>query len=111
MDRRIELVIAEMEAQISRPWTTRELAALVNLSESRLRHFFKQETGSTPAQFLRASRIRKAEVLLRTTFLSIKEICSLVGLNTGSHLVREFKRIYGKTPTAYRHSVTPAKNR
>jgi transcriptional regulator GlxA family with amidase domain len=104
MDRRIEIVIAEMEAQISWPWTTAELAALVNLSESRFRHFFKQETGCTPAQFLRARRIEQVEVLLRTTFLTIKQISILVGLKGGSQLVREFKKIYGVTPTTYRQA-------
>jgi len=102
MDRRIEIVIAEMEAQISRAWTTAELAALVNLSESRFRHFFKQETGRTPTQFLRARRIERVEVLLCTTFLTIKQISTLVGLKGGSQLVREFRKVYGMTPTAYR---------
>jgi len=104
MDRRIEIVVAEIEAQISWPWTTAELALLVNLSESRFRHFFKQETGYTPAQFLRARRIEKVEVLLLTTFLTIKEISSLVGLKGGSQLVREFKKAYGMTPTTYRQA-------
>ncbi len=104
MDRRIEIVIAEMEAQISRPWTTAELAALVNLSESRFRHFFKQETSCTPAQYLRARRIEKVAVLLRTTFLTIKQISSVVGLKGGSQLVREFRKVYGVTPTSYRQT-------
>ncbi|HKE58330.1 MAG TPA: AraC family transcriptional regulator [Pyrinomonadaceae bacterium] len=104
MDRRIEIVIAEMEAQISRSWTTAELAALVNLSESRFRHFFKHETGCTPAQFLRARRIELAEVFVRKTFLTIKQISTLVGLKSGSQLVREFKKVYGVTPTTYRQT-------
>jgi transcriptional regulator GlxA family with amidase domain len=110
MDRRIELVIAEMEAQISWPWTTAELAGLVNLSESRFRHFFKQETGLTPAQFLRARRIEKAEVLLRTTFLTIKQVSTKVGLKSGSQLVREFRKVYGVTPTTYRRAMISRKH-
>jgi transcriptional regulator GlxA family with amidase domain len=104
MDRRIEVVITSMEAQCSRSWEVAELANLVNLSGSRLRHLFKQETGTTPAQYLKAVRLRKAGMLLRTTFMSVKEIAMTVGLTTASYFVREFRKSYGMTPTAYRNS-------
>ena len=105
MDRRIEVVISNMEAQCSRAWEVAELATLVNLSGSRLRHLFKQETGTTPAQYLKTVRLRKASVLLRTTFMSVKEIAITVGLTTASYFVREFRKSYGMTPTEYRNSA------
>jgi transcriptional regulator GlxA family with amidase domain len=104
MDRRIEVVISSMEAQPAKAWETTELADLVNLSGSRLRHLFKQETGTTPAQYLKAIRLKEAEVLLRTTFMSIKEIAMTVGLTTASYFVREFRKSYGMTPTEFRNS-------
>jgi len=106
MDRRIEVVVSNLESRISKSWEIGELAHLVNLSGSRLRHLFKQETGKTPAQYLKHLRLEKAELLLRTTFLTVKEITNEVGLATGSHFVREFKRVYGAAPTAYRSSVS-----
>jgi AraC family transcriptional regulator of arabinose operon len=109
MDRRIEVVISRMESQISTSLEFRELALLVNLSPSRLRHLFKSETGKTPPQYLKQLRLQKAELLLRTTFLSVKEIANRVGLPMASHFVREFKKAYGATPTTYRSSkhLTP----
>ena len=112
MDRRIEVVISKMEGQISKSWEIGELARLVNLSASRLRHLFKTETGKTPAQYLKHRRLQTAELLLRTTFLTVKEIANRVGLTTGSHFVREFKKVYGVAPTTYRNSPglsTPAR--
>jgi two-component system response regulator YesN len=85
--------------------TLEELGRQVNLSASRLRHIFKQQTGKTPAQYLKDLRLRQAELLLRTTFLSVKQITSRVGLTTGSHFVREFKRVHGMAPTAYRRLI------
>jgi len=105
MDRRIELVISEMEADTSRSWDTATLASMVNLSPSRFRHLFKQETGTSPAQYLKDFRLHKAEAMLRTTFLTVKEIVKQVGLGSNTHFVRDFRNIHGMTPTAYRRAV------
>lgn len=104
MDRRIELLIAKMESDTAAAWNVTNLAALVNLSPSRLRHLFKEEIGTTPANYLKNLRLRRAEFLLSTTFLSVKEIVTQVGLGSGSHFVREFKRIRGTSPTNYRRA-------
>ncbi len=112
MDRRIEVVISKMEGQISKSWEIGELARLVNLSASRLRHLFKRETGKTLAQYLKYHRLQRAELLLRTTFLTVKEIANQVGLTTSSHFVREFKKVYGAAPTTYRSTplrTTPSR--
>jgi transcriptional regulator GlxA family with amidase domain len=105
MDRRIELVIAKIDTETSNTWDTATLAGLVSLSSSRFRHLFKQETGTTPAQYLKDFRLRKAEVMLRTTFLSVKEVLKQVGLGSNSHFVHDFRKIHGLTPTAYRRKV------
>jgi len=106
MDRRVKLVIEQIEADVSRAWDTARLAAGVNLSASRFRHLFKEETGVTVTEYLRERRLERAEVLLRTTFMTIKEVLSESGLTSMSHFVQYFKRRYGLTPTAYRkHSA------
>ena len=105
MDRRIELIASKIKANTAAPWDIPALAALVNLSPSRFRHLFKQETGTTPAQYLKEFRLRKAEKMLRTTFLSVKQIVKKVGLGSNSHFVHDFRRIHGMTPTAYRRTL------
>ena len=77
----------------------------MNLSPSRFRHLFKQEIGTTPAQYLKEFRLRKAEKMLRTTFLSIKQILEQVGIASNAHFVRDFRQKYGMTPTAYRRTI------
>ena len=102
MDRRIQVIISLMESRVSTRQDIRELAQEVNLSPSRLRHLFKLEMKRTPAQYLKHLRMQKAEMLLRTTFLSVKEIISRIGMTNSSHFVREFKKIYSAPPTKYR---------
>jgi AraC family transcriptional regulator of arabinose operon len=102
MDRRIENIITTMEedpgsCEIS------ALAESISLSVSRFRHLFKQETGSTPARYLKIIRMTKAELLIRTTFFPIKEILIKVGLSSDSHFWREFRQTYGMSPAEYRH--------
>jgi AraC family transcriptional regulator, arabinose operon regulatory protein len=105
MDRRIELVIAEIESDVARAWETAELAAFVNLSASRFRHLFKEEAGVSPGSYLRERRLERAEFLLRTTFLSIKEVMSEAGMSSMSHFVSYFKKRYGVSPSAYRKQL------
>jgi AraC family transcriptional regulator, arabinose operon regulatory protein len=106
MDRRIELIITKIKARPAAAWDTSTLGDIVNLSPSRFRHLFKEETGASPAQYLKELRLRRAEKLLRTTFLSIKQILKQVGLTSNAHFVRDFRRLYGATPTAYRRTIT-----
>ena len=106
MDRRIELIISKLKARPAAAWDTSTLGDLVNLSPSRFRHLFKEETGTSPAQYLKELRIRRAEKMLRTTFLSIKQILKQVGLTSNAHFVRDFRKIYGTTPTAYRRTIS-----
>jgi AraC family transcriptional regulator, arabinose operon regulatory protein len=106
MDRRIELVISKIKSETAVAWNTPAFAALVNLSPSRFRHLFKQETGTSPAQYLKAFRMRRAAAMLRTTFLSVKQVLKQVGITSNTHFVRDFKNIYGLTPTAYRRTIS-----
>ena len=46
--------------------------------------------------------MERAKHLLESSFLSIKEIGHLVGLNDESHFVRDFKKAYGLSPKCYR---------
>ena len=105
MDRRIELVISRIKSESATAWDSTTLATLVNLSPSRFRHLFKQETGMGPAQYLKEYRVRKAEKMLRTTFLSVKQVLKHVGIGSNAHFVRDFRKTYGMTPTAYRRTV------
>ena len=102
MDRRIELVTSLLENDTSRAWDTHTLATLVNLSRSRFRHLFKQQTGTSPRQYLRELRFRKAEFMLATTFMSVKEIAEAIGLVSLTHFMKDFKQRHGMTPREYR---------
>ena len=101
-DPRVRKVISLMEENYHRELSLDVLARSVRLSRWHLGHLFKNEVGDSPSRYLRALRMRRAGVLLATTFLTVKEIMYRVGVRDQSHFAKDFKSIYGLTPTEYR---------
>jgi transcriptional regulator GlxA family with amidase domain len=102
MDRRIERVINTMESDPAL-CTPRALAASIRLSNSRFRHLFKQEVGTTPAKYIKQLRLQKAALLLTTTYDPLKTILRKVGLTSSTHFLRDFREMYGMSPGEYRN--------
>lgn len=103
MDRRIHLVTRTMQTDPT--WSLDKLdsfAASMNLSVSRLRHLFKEECGVPPSRYWKLLQLRKARSLLEESFLSVKQVMADVGLNDLSHAVRDYKALYGLTPSQTR---------
>ena len=94
-----------MEGDPSRNFTLGKMAESVNLSAPYFCYLFKTITGVPPAKYLKSLRMQEAAMLLTTTFLSVKEIVTRIGITDESHFVRDFKRLYGMTPSEYRHSA------
>ena len=105
MAQRIKRVIDMMQGDPSKTFTLGKMAESVNLSAPYFCFLFKSITGVSPAKYLKTLRMRQAAMLLTTTFLSVKEIVRRVGLADDSHFVRDFKRLYGRTPSEYRHQA------
>ena len=105
MPERVQRVIELMRDDPRRNFTLSKMAESANLSPPYFCYLFKQITGVPPAKYLKSLRLEHAATLLTTTFLSVKEIVSRVGLTDESHFVRDFKRKFGLTPSEYRNSA------
>ena len=79
-----------------------DLALKSNLSESRLRHLFKEETGVRLGHLLIEQRLLKAAMLLAGTRLRIKEIAGAVGYRHTSSFTRAFEKRFEQAPQTYR---------
>ena len=104
MAERVKRVIELMHGDPSRSFTLGRMAKSVNLSPPYFCYLFKTVTGVPPAKYLKSLRMNQAATLLTTTFLSVKEIARCVGLTDESHFVRDFKRLYGLTPSEFRNN-------
>ena len=108
MAERVKRVIELMQGDPSRTFSLGDMAETVNLSPPYFCYLFKSITGVPPARYLKSLRMQYAAMLLTTTFLSVKEIVRRVGCTDESHFVRDFKRIYGVTPSEYRNGALSA---
>lgn len=102
MDRRIQKVVAIIEAERNTSANLSDLARAVNLSVWHLSHLFRREISMSIIDYRRRRRLAKAGRLLESTFLSIKEIMAVMAVNDRSHFTRDFKKSYGLSPTQYR---------
>lgn len=110
MDVRVQAVIALMDSSFQQELSADDLAHAVNLSASYLAHLFKAEIGVSLLQYLKSLRMRKAKELMETTFLSVKQIRSRVGIKDKCHFAKDFKRTYGLTPAQYKEHLRSQSN-
>lgn len=102
MDRRIQIVVLHLEADLQRDLSLERICAEVNLSPSRLRHLFTAEIGMSPLRYRKHRRLERAKVLLESTFLGVKEIMHQVGFKNHSRFTEDFKSKYGVPPSQLR---------
>jgi len=72
------------------------------LSRHYLIHVFERQVGMSPYRYLHMCRINQAQVLLKTTEMTISEIAYSIGYGTPAMFIRHFKSFNGITPGVYR---------
>src|SRR5690349_3122600 len=85
-----------------------DMASAAGLSRAHFSREFKQAFGVSPHAYLLTRRLERAASLLRVTDRSVAEVCVDVGLQSVGSFTTSFKRMFGKTPTAYRAAFPPA---
>jgi AraC family transcriptional activator FtrA len=79
-----------------------QMAAAARMSVRTLNRRFRDETGTTPLQWLLGQRIARAQALLETTILTVDTVAHRCGFTDAPTLRRHFVPRVGTTPSAYR---------
>jgi AraC-like DNA-binding protein len=95
-----------LSTQYAEPITIELMAEAFGYNRAYLSALFKKHTGLAPATFLLRLRIDKARLLLRERReLTIEQIASSVGFHDPLYFSKQFKRLYGMSPTDYRDAM------
>lgn len=94
--------IAAVRADVRRPWRVPELAAIAGLSHVQLERQCRRTLGISPRSLVQRQRIEHAVHLITTTDDTIGDIAAACGFYDQSSFTRQFRRLLGLTPGAYR---------
>jgi AraC family transcriptional regulator len=95
-------VLEYINEHLNREIKLADLAQLIGISQFHFSYLFKRSLGIPPYQYLLQQRIERAKDLLTQKEQSVMDIALECGFNSHSHLSKQFRRLTGKTPKAYR---------
>jgi AraC-like DNA-binding protein len=88
-------------ADLSQPPALPQLADLGGMSETKMKHLFKQTFGDTIYNYFQNARMEEAAFLLRHAGLSVSEVGHQLGFSNLSHFSRLFEQHHKLTPKKY----------
>lgn len=97
-----------IDREFAHPLDVEALAAGAHMSAGHLSRQFKRAYGESPYSYLMTRRIERAMVLLRSSGLSVTEICFAVGYSSLGTFSLRFAELVGVPPSEYRASGAEA---
>lgn len=94
-------------ARLAEDLSITRLAARAAMSERTFARRFRDETGTTPHQWVQLQRVALAERLLEGGDLGIEEVARRSGFGSAAMLRHHFSRRRRTTPVAYRRTFGP----
>ena len=77
-------------------------AASLGYSDYYFSKKFKSETGKSFCDYITEQRIKKSQVLLKNSRMSMQDIAEELGFSSQNYFARKFKEITGMSPSEYR---------
>lgn len=102
-NKKLSLVIAEIERRSENPLTPQQLADMVQITPRQLERLFRQHLNDTPANFYLNLRLDKARQLLRQSDMSVLEVALACGFESSSYFSRRYRKRFQTSPSQDRH--------
>ena len=96
---RLNTALSYIREHYMEPISNKELADVVNLSEDRFNHLFKESMGVAPQQYVNEIRLKKAMNLLKKKEGNVAEVAYSVGYTDYNHFGRQFRKMFGCPPS------------
>ncbi|MFF4710304.1 GlxA family transcriptional regulator [Streptomyces eurythermus] len=98
----LEPLLRWLEDHCDRDLTLDEMASKAGMSTRTLNRRFRDQTGTTPLQWLHRARVRRAQYLLETTDHPVERIAAQTGFGSPTAFRERFRRVVGTSPQGYR---------
>jgi AraC family transcriptional regulator of arabinose operon len=99
---RVEQMMQWIERHYTEPLRLEVLATELHMSPYHISHQFKETTGTSLSEYIKARRLRQACMLLTLSELSVATIGEKIGIESTSYFCKIFKDKMGITPHQYR---------
>lgn len=99
---RVSKCLRYIHENVDKDVSISQLAGVACISEDHLIRLFKKDMQCTPLRYINLKKIEKAQLLLLTTDISVRDIAFDLSIDNISYFNRLFKQHTGKTPTEYR---------
>lgn len=106
----VRRVILRIDSDLTADLSLAAHAEALGVNASYLSALFHRETGTTLSDHVARTRMEHAVFLLNTTQLQVQTIAQRCGIQDVNYFTRLFRRVMGKTPSAYRqqaHGAAP----
>ncbi|WP_413757422.1 GlxA family transcriptional regulator [Streptomyces sp. MMBL 11-3] len=104
----MEPLLEWLEENAGHDLTLEDIAARAGTSARTLNRRFREQTGTTPLQWLHRARVRTAQHLLENTDHPVERIAVQAGFGSPTAFRDRFKRVVGTSPQAYRRAFRGA---
>lgn len=101
---KIRQIIEYINQNSHLPLTISQLAKVANYSQTHFMTFFKQQTGTSPMDFVIQQRLYQASLALKDTVKPVLTIAEEAGFSNLSNFNRQFRKYYQQTPSQYRQT-------
>lgn len=101
----VRRVILRIDSDLTADLSLAAHAEELGVNASYLSALFHRETGATLSDYVARARMEHAVFLLNTTQLQIQAIAQRCGVQDVNYFTRLFRRVMGKTPSAYRQQA------
>ena len=102
----LEPVLDWLRGNLATQLSLDEIAAHAGVSTRTLIRRFREQTGTTPLQWLHRARIRQAQHLLESTEHTVERIGAQVGFASPTAFRDRFKQTTGVSPRSYRRAFS-----
>lgn len=107
---RIGEAVTYIEEHFLQPVTLQTLADKAFLSVRQFQRVFSRNYHTTPMDYVIRKRLDHSCMLLRTSGYSILQVALESGFRDQNYYTRQFRKVFGCTPTVYRNQIRDSQN-